>query len=760
MALYGSVSVLAASTVVIRAFRERTNFYAATVWLGRSNGCMLVLLNFGVFLTVLFGKVCQAIFFGSLRPIEVEHLYERSWYAVTETLLAMTIFRDEFDASFVVLFGTLLFLKVFHWLCADRVELMEQSPNINRLFHWRMISMLWTLCCADLFLVAFALEVLISDKQRMGIMIMFASEFMILTATLWSTCAKYFINYADMRSDEPWEGKSMWVAGVDLVTDFLKLVTYIGFFSLILTYYGLPLNIVRDVYVTGRSFFGRIRDLIRYRVATRNMDTRFPNATTEDLSRTDATCIICRDEMVARQAAGTQQDDDADVPEAPEAPEAPPARPSASGLNDTPKKLVCGHIFHFHCLRSWLERQQSCPTCRRTVFDTTPTDAAPARAATNAAQGDQQMAAGAQAPGTAAANAVLARFGQAPGPTQQPQAGTPPSQGSTTPSSSRMPMQQVVQSRSRVRRNQLQDILDEVLLGTTRDSDRLQASRRRPNRAERHGDVDSTGRWIPPTPESLQANSKSVRLDLPQSDSRPSSAAQGTPTITSTATSAKSATASQQTQADADDSVDPSDPRAAARAAALKRFASQNESRGNQGTSIRTPAQPGTTQQGAESPPKVAFHDLGEGKADPVPIIRDEDLRSLQESPDTAAAARKRLETQYAIAERAQQAMWKVQMDLSRALSALDASSPNKAATGSTRPLDESSESIIVAPDDDSDDDDDEMQRLDGAMAEAAAEMMRETKEQNHSMSPERNQDKGKQAAEGLNVASSAAPPE
>ena len=28
----------------------------------------------------------------------------------------------------------------------------------------------------------------------------------------------------------------------------------------------------------------------------------------------------------------------------------------------TPKKLPCGHIFHFQCLRSWLERQQSCPT--------------------------------------------------------------------------------------------------------------------------------------------------------------------------------------------------------------------------------------------------------------------------------------------------------------------------------------------------------------------------------------------------------------
>ncbi|PWN27998.1 hypothetical protein BDZ90DRAFT_219316, partial [Jaminaea rosea] len=341
LALYGSASLVATSAVVMRAFKERANFYAATVWLGRSNGCILVLVNFGIFCTILFGKFCQAVFFGQLRPIEVEHLYERSWYAVTETLLAMTIFRDQFDASFIILFGTLLFLKVFHWLCADRVELMEQSPSLSRLFHARMVSVLWTLFCLDLFLVAFAIEVLILEQQRMGIMIMFASEFTILTATLWSTIAKYVLNCVDLRSDEPWEGKSMYVSAVDLVTDFLKLATYLCFFSLILTYYGLPLNIVRDVYVTGRSFFGRIRDLLRYRAATRNMDTRFPNATAEDLARTDATCIICRDEMVARG----------------EGEFTPPG-----AVNDTPKKLACGHVFHFNCLRSWLERQQSCPT--------------------------------------------------------------------------------------------------------------------------------------------------------------------------------------------------------------------------------------------------------------------------------------------------------------------------------------------------------------------------------------------------------------
>lgn len=277
----------------------------------------------------------------------------------------MTIFRDEFGAKFVFLFSTLLFLKVFHWLSADRVEYMEQTPSVSRLFHVRMLSVLCTLFGLDLFLVAFSIEVLLLDKNRMGIMIMFASEFMILSATLWSIIAKYAINIQDSRSEEPWEGKSMYVFFVDMATDFVKLMTYVTFFALIVSFYGLPLNIIRDVYITARSFFGRVRDFIKYRAATKNMDTRFPDASHQDLSAmSDGTCIICREEMMV-----TEQDNrDGSSEQQTNTPVGPSRDSSSGGLNETPKKLPCGHIFHFHCLRSWLERQQSCPTCRQTVF--------------------------------------------------------------------------------------------------------------------------------------------------------------------------------------------------------------------------------------------------------------------------------------------------------------------------------------------------------------------------------------------------------
>ena len=66
---------------------------------------------------------CVAISFPpSLLLSSWKRLYERLWFFITESLLAFTIFRDEFDTPFALMFGFLLFVKSFHWLASDRIE--------------------------------------------------------------------------------------------------------------------------------------------------------------------------------------------------------------------------------------------------------------------------------------------------------------------------------------------------------------------------------------------------------------------------------------------------------------------------------------------------------------------------------------------------------------------------------------------------------------------------------------------------------------
>lgn len=84
------------------------------------------------------------------------------------------------------------------------------------------------------------------------------------------------------------------------------------------------------------------------------MNERYPDATADEITRED-TCIICREEMRPFPPADARNDTGAQ----------PAPNPVAERMR--PKKLPCGHILHFACLRSWLERQQICPTCRRPV---------------------------------------------------------------------------------------------------------------------------------------------------------------------------------------------------------------------------------------------------------------------------------------------------------------------------------------------------------------------------------------------------------
>ncbi|KAF8891697.1 hypothetical protein BD779DRAFT_1512509 [Infundibulicybe gibba] len=359
--LYAAVSIASVSVAIANALRSYSNFYSVAIYLSKSSRSVLILANFCFLLALLGGHIVQKVFFGTLRPNEVERLYDRLWFFITESLLAFTIFRDEFDIPFALMFGFLLFVKSFHWLASDRIEWMDQRPypGPSILFQIRMSTLFVILFSTDLLMFLIAVDNTLT--HGVGGMVLFASEYGILVATVGNIIAKYVLSSIDfMRAGRrggenapPWEDKSMWVFYIELATDFTKLSTYLVFFTIIITFYGLPLNIIRDVYITARSFISRLRALHRYRTATRNMDERYPNATPEEMaSMSDRTCIICREEMILN-----------------EAPQAPGQAQNADGPNTTPKKLPCGHIFHFHCLRSWLERQQSCPTCRRTVLE-------------------------------------------------------------------------------------------------------------------------------------------------------------------------------------------------------------------------------------------------------------------------------------------------------------------------------------------------------------------------------------------------------
>ena len=169
-------------------------------------------------------------------------------------------------------------------------------------------------------------------------------------------------------------------------------------------FYGLPIHIIHNLFLTARSFMKRLAAFIKYRRATHDMNSRYEDATVEDIQRED-TCIICREEMRPWSVTNPQA-----LPAEPGA--LPPARPPTTvNERSRPKKLPCGHILHLGCLKSWLERQQVCPTCRRPVVDAAQAqtrgaanNANPAGQGAQAPRPDQQDGAGAQPPAAGGGN--------------------------------------------------------------------------------------------------------------------------------------------------------------------------------------------------------------------------------------------------------------------------------------------------------------------------------------------------------------------
>ncbi|KAF2096545.1 hypothetical protein NA57DRAFT_13241, partial [Rhizodiscina lignyota] len=383
-----------AGAVILKAFHDRPNFYSAAVYLSQTPLCYMILLNLAMlcFGSIIYGL--QVLLFGQLRIVERERLWERGWISVTETLLIMMTFRDDVGGWFLFILTNLVVARLWAWITEGRIEMLEQQPPANpRLFHARLSASLGVSLLFNFLLLKYCIDTVL-EEARPGMMVMFAFEFAVLTITAMSNLLRYFIslreiqvvkkqtttriearkaqiraereraqseataNGTDQTSalanlpreedvdendvDVPgWEEKGRWVFALDLTTDFLRLVVYLAFFSILMLFHGIPIHIIRDVYVTLHSFLKRIYSFIQYRNATKDMNGRYPDATPEELER-ENTCIVCREEMHLWQApdqGGAQMEQ-----------------------RLRPKKLPCGHILHFGCLRSWLERQQVCPT--------------------------------------------------------------------------------------------------------------------------------------------------------------------------------------------------------------------------------------------------------------------------------------------------------------------------------------------------------------------------------------------------------------
>lgn len=500
---YSSLSLLSAIFLLLYALRTRGQAYLALTYLTSSKLSYIVLGNAVIATFVQAFRFATNVSLGGLRPAETEHISENMRWNVTETCIALTIFRSEVDVNMAGMFLSLVFMKCLHWAAelrgshlrmteevfyfldpptytstesndaanassegADNSEedgtdgnegdgngtssstrsissslgswfgtiLLVLTPksfvHIARTLYYRspriplaqikFLSLVYTLLLVDC--MAMAHCGLTVAAQGPSVHILFGFEGAILTTSALSTLATYGLHvtdgwitvlhhladptyhihglglYHDVVQDQmppvDEDGETPVAAAaaaaqepgpahastarriverissswrdcratlsftIELAAHALRFLFYLMFFAIVFTYYGMPINIFREVYVSYQQLRQRLTSFANYRRLTANMNERFEAVRSdEELDELGRTCIICRDGMDARGGC---------------------------------KKLPgCGHCFHGHCLREWLVQQQSCPTCRGDIQ----ANEARARAERAAQQRDAERAA-------------------------------------------------------------------------------------------------------------------------------------------------------------------------------------------------------------------------------------------------------------------------------------------------------------------------------------------------------------------------------
>ncbi|KAJ8407880.1 hypothetical protein AAFF_G00269240 [Aldrovandia affinis] len=297
-----------------------------------------VLVNTACCLLMLVAKMIQCIVFGPLRVSEKQHLKDKFWNFIFYKFIfifgVLNVQTVEEVVMWCLWFAALVFLHLMVQLCKDRFEYLSFSPTIPMSSHVRVLSLLVSmlLFCCGLAVVCG----LVGHSHGMHTMAFMAAECLLVTVRTGHVIMRYTIHLWDLNREGTWESKGTYVYYTDFIMELALLSLDLMHHIHMLLFGNIWLSMASLViFMQLRYLFHEVQRRIRrhknYLRVIDSMEARFAVATGEELAANSDDCAICWDAM---QSA---------------------------------RKLPCGHLFHNSCLRSWLEQDTSCPTCRMSL---------------------------------------------------------------------------------------------------------------------------------------------------------------------------------------------------------------------------------------------------------------------------------------------------------------------------------------------------------------------------------------------------------
>ncbi|KAF9981245.1 hypothetical protein BGZ75_007517 [Mortierella antarctica] len=261
--------------------------------------CVLVFTNMAFCLAFLAGRLFLRTFFGDLRVIERQHMYDRALnFLLFKVVFVGAILEPRWEELLIwtAWFTILGFLRVFSMLCRDRFEYLTVSPSIPLRVHVKILTMLTMILVSNI-----AWFVLCISVFRSMLLLLSFECFTLLLDTV-QTLVKYIIHLGDLSRQGPCESRRAVQYYTEFVSDTMILVTTLGHYLHIMYLHGISFTLIDAVlFLNIRSVFNNLRKKLSshqaYRQALSNMQALYPSATEKELADYSDDCAICRDSM-------------------------------------------------------------------------------------------------------------------------------------------------------------------------------------------------------------------------------------------------------------------------------------------------------------------------------------------------------------------------------------------------------------------------------------------------------------------------------
>lgn len=389
------VSVYALTIYTLwNTFRQSHSFLQWSIKLNQGFSfiivCGFLLVNF-----LLMWQGATSALFGELRIIEQEHVFERLPLIVISIVMITSSFSSDQIFNVLIFSTGFLVMQVFTWILKDRLGGLLQTINgdttLTKLVFSNFIRNMIIFAILNYFTTKYTffnnlkpfyhnlnntnISLLIFGYNFTSILIQYLN---ILCHTILNLYAFYYTQSPhlhhnqngddNMEVDEEeeeeeekdFEGKFIYEKCINFTT---KLMDVILDFTLLIPF-RFKTFYIKDLIWDLILLIKMGIDLFKIWQNNKKLDDKLPDIIAEDLIGHDNICIVCMDDLVELSHRKKHEIDVGDD-------EITYTQDDIKTMSKRkrPKILPCGHMLHFGCLKHWMERSQTCPTCRLNVFD-------------------------------------------------------------------------------------------------------------------------------------------------------------------------------------------------------------------------------------------------------------------------------------------------------------------------------------------------------------------------------------------------------